>query len=219
MRTFLLVLAVAVGSAATGYLLSRYFLRRANLKPSHKGLLVGAFGAAGVVLVHVILKEFGIDLWRGVPNQIMWAALALPFLGAAARLIFVRLGSGPELTDLGPAPLRTIYLVFGPLFAAFAIVGLLAGELAAGQGIFCLSQGLWFVAMGRAHSKIVSRGILYGGDLLPWSRIGSYEWDRTTLTLTLQKPRWWHDRIQVPVPAVLVDQVDTFMRQHVGASA
>jgi hypothetical protein len=61
-----------------------------------------------------VLKQFGIDLFRpGLPNLILDAILALSFLCLTLRIVLTRVGSGPALVDLGPLPLRTMFLVFG----------------------------------------------------------------------------------------------------------
>jgi hypothetical protein len=220
MPVLLLVLLVAASSIGAGYLVSRHFLKKANLKPSHKGLLVGGFAGASVFLLHLVLKQFGIDLFRGVPNQVFQSALALILLSYPTRMMFVRRRSGSELADLGPSPLRTMFLVLGLLMIVLSAVGLFTLSLPTGQSIFSLAQGITFLAFGLIHSQIRRSGICYREGLLPWSRIACYEWNHgSTLMLDLHRKRWWQDRVQLPVPPVLVERVDQLMRQHVPAKS
>ena len=210
------VLLVSVGGIGTGYLFARYFLKRANLKPSHKGLLVGGLSGAGICLLYLVLKRFRIDLFLGTPNLIFQSVLAITFLSVPAHMMLVRLRSGPKLADLGPSPLRTMSLVLGPLMIVLSTTGLFTRSFSTAQSVSGLAQGIYFLAFGLMHTQIRSRGICYGEGLLPWRRIASYEWrDVTTLMLDLNRPRWWQDRVQLHVPPVLVDRVDLLMRQHV----
>lgn len=220
MPAFWLVLLVAAGSVGLGYLFARYFLRRANLKPSHKGLLVGGVSGAGVILLKVVLQQFGIDLFRGTPSRIFWGVLSLLLLSVPVRMMFGRLRSGAELADLGPSPLRTMFLILGCVMAVSGTAGLFAGSSPAGQFVVSVAQGITFLAFGLVHSQIRSGGICHWDGLLPWSRIAGYEWTRgSILMLDLHRPRWWRDRVQLPVPPTLVDQVDQLMRQHVSAKS
>ncbi len=212
---WLFVLLVAAGSVGTGYLSARYFLKRANLKPSHKGLLVGGISGAGVFLLHFVLKQFGVDLFRGTPNELFQGIIALLFLSVPVRMMLVRLRSGPELADLGPSPVRTMFLILGFVMIVLGTGGLFGRGFSVGQAIVFLANGILFLALGFIHSQIRSGGICHGEGLLPWSRIAGYEWSGATLRLDLRRPRWWQDRVQLAVPPVLKEQVDQLMRQHV----
>jgi hypothetical protein len=216
MPVWLFVLLVGCGGIGTGYLFARYFLKQANLKPSHKGLLVGGFSGVGVFLLYIVLKQFRIDLFLGTPNLIFQSVLAIMFLSVSAHMMLVRLRSGPKLADLGPSPLRSMFIVLGPLTIVLSTVGLFTRSFSTAQAIVGLAQGIWLLTFGLIRTQIRGRGICYGEGLLPWRRIKRYEWrDISTLTLDLNQPRWWQDRVQLHVPPVLVDQVDQLMRRHV----
>ena len=220
MPAWSVVLILSAGSLGTGYLISRYFLKRANLKPSHKGLLVGGVAGMGVFLLYVVLKAFGINLFQGATKQVFHGVLTVAFLSFPARMMLVRLRSGRELADLGPSPLRTMFLGCAALLILVAAGGLIARSFSVGQAIVNLAQGVFFVALGLAHSQIRSHGINYGGGLLPWNRIARYEWSNgDTLMVDLHRPHWWQERVQLRVPPVLVHRVDELMRLHVAAKA
>ena len=217
MPIWLMILFIVGGSFGAGYLLVSYFLKRADLKPSYKGLLLGGFTFCGVFLLHFVLKQFGIDLFRGFANQVFQAVLILALLSAPARLLLVRMRSGPELVDLGPSPMRGMSLAFGAFIILFAAGGLVMRSLQLGQAGVSIAQGILFLTLGFAHTQIRSEGIYYAGGLVRWNRMARFEWTRNILTIDLRRPRWWQDRVQLPVPAFLVSQVDELMQQHVSA--
>jgi hypothetical protein len=215
MRVPLIILFLTAGSFGFGYLAARYYLKRAKLKPSHKGLLVAALAGGSVILLFLVLSRFGIHLFRGTARGILETVLSLVFLSIPARMIFLRLRSGSELADLGPPPLRTIFLLPASLLIVVGAGGLLTRSLSYGQSAVNLAQGVSLAALGFAHSQIRSRGIYSGGDLLRWARIARYEWTNGhVLVIDLHRPRWWQDRVQLRVPTVLVEQVDRLMSEH-----
>jgi hypothetical protein len=130
-------------------------------------------------------------------------------------MVFLRLRSGPELVDLGPSPLRTMFLAFGAFIVLFATAGLITRSLDFGQAAVSMAQGILLLTLGFAHNQIRSSGISYAGGLLPWCRIARFEWAENVLTIDLSRPKWWQDRVQLPIPPVLVSRVDELMRQHV----
>ena len=174
----------------------------------------------GVFLLHLVLKSFGINLFQGPTNQVFHGVLAVAFLSIPARMMFVRLRSGRNLADLGPSPLRTMFLGSAALRILVAAGGLIARSLSVGQATVSLAQAVLFVVLGLSHSQIRSDGINHGGGLLRWNRIARYEWnDGGTLMVDLHRPHWWQDRVQLRVPPVLVHRVDELMRLHVAAKA
>jgi hypothetical protein len=216
---WLTIVLVTGGSFGTAYLLTRYFIRRADLKVSHKGLLLAGVSFAGFFVLHALLKAFGIDLFRGTANEVFQAVLIAALLAIPARMVFMRLQSGPELVDLGPSPLRTMFLALGVFILLFATAGLITRSLHFGQAAVSMAQGILLLTLGFAHSQIRSHGISYAGGLLPWNRIARFEWTKNVLTIDLRRPRWWQDRVQLPIPPLLVGQVDELMRQHVTTEA
>jgi hypothetical protein len=216
MPVLLTILLVTAGSFGAGYLAARYSLKRAKLKPSHKGLLVAALAGGSVIVLFLVLRQFGIHLFRETAGDLFRAVLALVFLSIPARMIFLRLRSGSELADLGPSPLRTIFLLAAALLMVAGAGGLLTRPFSYGQSAVSLAQAVSLAALGFAHSEIRSHGIYSGGGLLRWERIAQYRWTNGhVLVVDLHRPRWWQDRVQLRVPTVLVEQVDRLMFQHV----
>ena len=217
MPRWLLAFLFTGGIFATSYFLIRYLLKRANLKPSHKGLAVAAVSGLGVLVLSLILNAFGMDLFRGKPKMVLQVVLASLFFGLAAHMILARMRSGPELADLGPSPLRIFFLLTGILTILSGMHTLIT-ESGIGGPIVGLAQGIWLVVMGFARSQIRDRGLYYFGGLVPWDKIVRYEWsEKSTLLVDLRQRKWWQDRLQVPVPAPLVREVDELMRSHVAA--
>jgi hypothetical protein len=216
MPAWFLILLTSAGALLAGYLIARYALKRANLKPSYKGLLVGLVAGVAVFLLARILKVYEIDLFRGTAQVVFQGVLILAFLAVSASMFVLRMRSGPELADLGAPPLRGMFLGLGVLLLIIGIGGRIAGALSSGQTAVNLAQGILFLALGLARTQIRERGIYHSGALLPWNRIARYQWSEgCTLTLALRRPRWWQDRVQLPVPPVLVERVDELMRLHV----
>lgn len=218
MPVWLMVFTVAAGSLGAGYLVARYFLHKANIRPSHKGLLLGAASGGAVFALYFVLKSFGINLFRGTPNQIFQGILVLAFLGLSARMWLLQRHAGPELADLGPSPMRTMFLGFGCLLLLIGAGSLLGGGLPVGQALVNVAQATLFLTIALTRVRISRDGILNAGGLIRWQRIARYEWrDRTILMLELHRPRWWQDRIQLPIPPEQVEQVDVLLRQHLSA--
>jgi hypothetical protein len=216
MPVLLIVLLLTAGGFGFSYLVARYYLKRAKLKPSHKGLLVAVLAGASVMLLVLVLRQFGIHLFRGTARDIFEAILVFVFLGIPAHMMLARLRSGSELADLGPSPLRAMFLLFAALLIVVSVGGLLTRSFSYGQAAVNMAQGVSFAALGLTHSQIRSRGIYNGGGLLRWKRIAQYEWTNGhVLVIDLHPPRWWQDRVQLRVPTVLVEQVDRLMFQHV----
>jgi hypothetical protein len=216
MRLWFVILP-ALASLGAGYLLAWYFLKRANLNPSRKGLVIGACSMAGTFLLYFVLKQLGIDIFRpGVPNLILEAILALLFLCLALRVVLARLRCGSALADLGPSPLRTMFLALGVLMTGMGISGLFASGISSPQGVVGLSQGIWFLTLGLARNQICGDGICWGDGLLRWKRIAGYKWrDPSTLVVELRRPFWWQESVQLRVLPASADAVDQLMNQHV----
>lgn len=219
MPVWCMVVLVAGGSFGGGYLLSRHFQKRSHLKPSYRGLLLGAVTFLGVFLLQFVLKTFGIELFRGTANKVFQSVLVLVLLSIPARIFFIRHQSGPELVDLGPNPLRPLIVSFGSLLVLVAIAGMITRSFHFGQAVVSLAQGICLLALGLVRSEIRGDGISYAGGLLRWNRIAGFEWSQNVLMIDLRRPRWWQDRVQLPVAPVLVNQVDELMRQHVAGVA
>jgi hypothetical protein len=170
---------------------------------------------AGMLLLYLVLKQFGIDLFRGVPNRILTPILALSFLCLALRAVLARVRSGAALADLGPSPLRTIYLVLGTFGIATATGAVFASGISAVQGVIGTSQGILFLTLGLVRNQIRGGGICCGDGLLQWNRIAGYQWtDTSTLMVDLRRPSPWQKRVQLRLPPALVDTVDRVMSQH-----
>jgi hypothetical protein len=186
----LLILLLTAGSFGCGYLVVRYYLKRAKLKPSHKGLLVAALSGASVILLFLVLRQFEIHLFRGTAKNIFEAVLAVVFLSIPTHMMLERLRSGSALTDLGPSPLRTMFLLSAALLTIATVGGLLTRSLSYGQAAVSMAQGVSLAALGLTHNQIRSRGIYNGGGLLRWKRIARYEWTNGhVLVIDLHRPR------------------------------
>jgi hypothetical protein len=58
MPVWLTIVLVTGGSSGTAYLLTRYFMRRADLRISHKGLLLGGVSFVGFCVLARPIKGF-----------------------------------------------------------------------------------------------------------------------------------------------------------------
>ena len=217
MRTWFITLLSSAAVFTISYLFARYLLKRVNLKPSYKGLLIGLLAGLAVLLLALVLKAFDIDLFQGTAKTVFNVVLALLSVGLSGYMMLARIRSGPELADLGPSPLQIGFLGFGALLILLGTRILITESAPVGEGLVSLAQGILSVVIGFARSQIRGRGIYYFGGLVPWSRIAGYEWtDRGTLLVDLRQRRWWQDRLQVPVPRIQVPQVDEMLRSHIG---
>jgi hypothetical protein len=216
MRLWSLILLVVAGLSA-GYLLAWYFLKRANLKPARNGLVIGLLSMVGMFLLYSVLKQFGIDLFcPGLPNLILDAILALSFLCLTLRIVLTRVRSGPALVDLGPSPLRTMFLVLGVWSMGGGISELFVPGVLAAQGVVGISSGILFMALGLARNQICGDGICWGDGLLRWKRIAGYGWrNPSTLVVELRRQFWWQESINLRVLPASVGKVDHLMSQHV----
>jgi hypothetical protein len=220
MRLWQLIL-LAAASLGVGYLLARYFLKRANVKPSHKGLVIGLVSMAGLFLVYLVLKRAGVDLFRpGLPNLILEGIFALSMLCLALRVVVARARSGPALVDLGPSPLRTMQLILGVFSIGLGMSELFGPGIFPAMGVVGISLGILFLALGLARNRICGEGICWSDGLLRWKRIAGYEWrDPSTLVVELRRNFWGPENIQVRVLPTSVDKVDHLMSQHVARDA
>jgi hypothetical protein len=208
-----------IGAAlfAGGYLLAGSLLRRrGHVQARHKGLLVAMVAGASIVILQIGLRQAGIDLFRGVSRQIFQIALLIAFLGLSMSILVARRRAGAALADLGPSPLRWIFLACGCSLIVVTAAGVVDRSFSTAQSAMHLAQSAFFLLFGLSRFQIRSHGVLYGGSLLRWSRIDGYQWRQpATLTLQLRRRRWGQDRVWLPVPPVLVPQVDHLMEQHV----
>jgi hypothetical protein len=92
-----LAIVLAVASFGLGCLLPAVFSKRANLTLSRKGLLLVASSFAGFLLLYFVLKQFGIDLFRGVPNRILGVILVLSSLSMVFPAVLVVYAPGRRL--------------------------------------------------------------------------------------------------------------------------
>jgi hypothetical protein len=208
---------LAVASLGAGYLLAWYLLKRANLKPANKGLVIGLLSMAGTLLLYFALKQFGIDLFRpGLPNLIFEGILAFSMLCLALRVVVARARSGPALVDLGPSPLRTMHLALGVFSTGLGISELFGPGIFPAMGGVGISVGILFLALGLARNQICGEGICWGDGLLRWKRIAGYEWkDPSTLVVEVRRHFWGQENVQLRVLSASVNKVDHLMSQHV----
>jgi hypothetical protein len=216
MPRWLFVFLFSSAIVVVSYLTVRYSLKRSDLKPSLKGVAVAVVAALSVLLLSLILDRFGIDLFKGTALFVFQGTAAFLFLGLIVYMILVKMRSGPELADLGPSPMRLVFLGLGISILAIGMGTLISQSPPVGSAIVNLTQGTWMVAMGLARSQIRHRGLYHFGSLVPWDKIAKHEWsEKGVLLIDLRQPRWWQDRLQMPVPARMVQQVDALMRSHV----
>ncbi len=79
MSPLLIVSLVAVGAFGSGQLLTRFFMKRAGMNPSHKGFVVAGLSFAGLFLLYILLKQFGINIFQGNAFKVYQATIFLFF--------------------------------------------------------------------------------------------------------------------------------------------
>jgi hypothetical protein len=87
------------------YLLMIFYVRRRDgIQPSYAGLMIMCISMGGFVLVLLVLRRFGLDLFHRGPRDVFWLTLGFVWLGLAVWTVHQRHSAGALLIDLGPSP-------------------------------------------------------------------------------------------------------------------
>ncbi len=218
---WLLALAIGVGSFGLGMLAVKKALAdRPGVQPNSRGLILGAVSGLAVMILYLVLKHYGQDIFKSetTAGQTFWAVLSLFMIFSIAWQIWQRRQGGDVLLDLGH-PTRRLHLVMAGVVALPALMQVFTARPGSTwQALFYLTMAAMFVCQGLSALQIREGGIASAGGLLKWQKVKSFYWKkRDTVSITTTSKMPWSSNFDLQVPIEQVDTIEHLLTQHTSA--
>jgi hypothetical protein len=177
--------------------------------------IILVLGVSTVCLMFLFGQSFSFSLL--ISYIVLMAAILLAFIGG---WFYGRLHRGPILHDCGAHPTRWLFFVNA---AFFLFMGWSTGAdtftenfniYRTGVAVFFAVFSLYWLVMASGRLLVCENGLWLYWSLMPWHKIGSYEWKNDTL-LVQSKVRLTLLKGAIPVSPADQPAVDELLQQHV----
>lgn len=190
-----------------------------------KNALICGFGvlAAWFTITAFFAVNFQLPLLHsiGVAFAALCGLVLVVFLGT---WIYGRNAAGRVLLDCGTHPTKILFLINAAIFPILGVVvGLNTTSLSWTFGIagpvLGVSFGVFYLIMATGRLQVRENGIWAYWGLLPWGKVGSYQWANDGTLLVRRKGPLALMQGALPVPPEHKQAVEELLAKHVPAQA